>query len=398
MKKVIYISISILLVMLISIFIFGNISFASEEQVQEVQTETLENIKATVTETGDIYELEEFGSTLKYQDIKVKIEEGKLKGQVFEAVYCISYDTEGKIENYELNVGNTLDTTIMLENGGVKEVIILNYERTTYIYIMIAIFFLVILVIGRTKGIKAILAFIVTILGIFFVMLQSIINGQSAILMSILVSVGIIILTFIIISGFTKKTITAIIGTSGGVICAGVIAMLFGSLAKLSGVTEEAIYLSANSQQLVFNFRDLLFAGIVISSLGACMDVGMSIASALDELKEKNPLISKMELVRSGMNIGSDIIGTMTNTLILAYIGGSINIVLFYMVEQLAAGDILNIEIIATDIISAITASLGVMFTVPITAIVYGVLHRPGKEKYETKSKNVIDGKRSLKF
>ncbi len=396
-KKIITI-LSVLVILCLNI----NISFASEitepQIILDNPIEAIEDVEAEVYETGDIYEIEEHGSIQKYQDVKVQILEGEYKGQVFDTKYCISYDMNGKIDSYSLDVGNNVNTQIMLENGEVSEVVILNYERAPIIYIMIGIFFLVILLIGRTKGIKAILAFILTIIGIFFVMLQSIINGQSAVLMSILVSVGIIILTFIIISGFTKKTLTAIIGTSGGVICAGIIATIFGTLGKLSGVSEESVFLSANSQGLIFNFRELLFAGIVISSLGACMDVGMSIASALDELKEKNPDIGRFELIKSGMNIGGDIIGTMTNTLILAYIGGSINIVLLYIVEQMSLNEILNIEIIATDIISAITASLGVMFTVPITALVYGFLNKNNKEKYDTKSKNMVDGKRSLKL
>ena len=398
-----------IIIALIILFLNINISFASENtethvmldddtQMLDNSKETLKNIEVEVYETGGIYQVEEYGSIQKYQDVKVRILEGKYKGQEFETKYCISYDINGNIDSYSLEPGNKANTQITVEDGKITNVVILNYERAPVIYIMIGIFFLVILLIGRTKGIKAIIAFVLTIIAIFFVMLQSIINGQSAILMSIVVSVGIIIITFVIISGFSKKTLTAIIGTSGGVICAGMTALIVGAAAKLSGVNEEAIFLSANTQNLIFNFKELLFAGIVISSLGACMDVGMSIASALDELKEKKPDIGKFELIKSGMNIGGDIIGTMTNTLILAYIGGAINIVLLYIVEQFSINEIINIEIIATDVISAITASLGVMFTVPITAVVYGLLNKKNNNKEDNIKNNDKDRSRSLKL
>ncbi len=371
-----------------------------EETQNQIVTEPVEEIilvSAKVLSVGEVYEKEEFGNKLKYQDVEVEILEGKFENRIINVTYGITYDLEGAIENYELEKGNTVEIRITEENGEIKSTSIERLERSSYVYIMLAVFFILILVVGRKQGIKAIVAFLITILAIFYVMLESILNGKNAILMAILVSIGIIVTTFIVIAGFNKKSLTAMIGTSGGVISAALLAILFGVIAKLTGGQEEAIYLSMNTEGLVFNFKDLLFAGIVISSLGACMDVGMSIASSLDELRQKNPEIKPMELFKSGMNIGGDIIGTMTNTLILAYIGGAVNLVLLYMINELSVSQILNIELIATDAISALAASMGVILTVPITAAVYSMLNKP-KKIYQTESKTKIDGQRSLKL
>ena len=127
------------------------------------------------------------------------------------------------------------------------------------------------------------------------------------------------------------------------------------------------------------------------------MDVGMSIASSLDELKNKNREITWKELFKSGMNIGGDMIGTMTNTLILAYVGGALNIILLFLACDMSLTEIVNKESIATDAISAIAGSMGVVFTVPITSIVYALMNKD-KTHYKTKSDNKIDGKRSLKL
>ena len=146
-----------------------------------------------------------------------------------------------------------------------------------------------------------------------------------------------------------------------------------------------------------FNFRDLLFAGILVSALGACMDVGMSIASSLDEIKMKKPDITWQELLKSGMNIGRDVIGTMTNTLILAYVGGSLTLILLFMACNMNLFEILNKETIAEQIISAIAGSMGVVYTVPITSLAYSVLNRD-KVIYKKTSDNKLNGKRSLKI
>lgn len=349
---------------------------------------------AKVIEAGEVYEQEVMEYTMKVQDLKLQVLDGQFKGQILKSTYSISYDLEGKIEAYPLDKGNKVDIQISTENGEITEVVVQDIIRQNYIIIMVIAFFALILLVGRKQGLKAIVAFVLTIVAIFAVMLPCIMKGYSAILVSILVSAGIIILSFLIISGANKKSVTAMMGTVGGVVFAGVMAAIFGVIAKLSGGQEEAFYLSMNTQNLIFNYRELLFAGIVIASLGACMDVGMSIASALDELKQKNPGLTAKELFKSGMNIGGDVIGTMTNTLVLAYVGGAISLVLLFMVNDMSLAEIFNTERIATDTISAIAASMGVICTVPITALSYAMLNT--NSTYKTKPKDI--SKRSLKI
>lgn len=397
----------VILILLCLLIAFTGIVYAENDNNLENEVSTQLNLKATdndsivskakVIVAGEVYEETVMDYTLKLQKVKVEVLDGQYKGQTFDTTYSVSYDLDGKIEGYPLNVGTKVHVQISVVDDEINEVVVQDIIRSHYITAMLIVFFLLILLVGRKQGLKAILAFVLTIVAIFTVMLQCIIKGNSAILVSILVSIGIIVITFIIISGFNKKSYTAMLGTIGGVLCAGIMAGIFGIMAKLSGGQEESIYLSLNSQNLVFNFRELLFAGIIIASLGACMDVGMSIASALDELKQKSPNLTGKELFKSGMNIGSDVIGTMTNTLILAYVGGAINLVLLFMVNNMSIWDILNNEMIATDAISAIAASMGVIFTVPITAAVYAVLNN-GKKIYEKTKPEELEGKRTLKI
>lgn len=410
----------ILLIFILIVNMLLSISFATEQpsttettettNSEEATSETAKNSEEAVVEENKTFYVKakviEAGETTKktvgdiedtVQSVKIEILEGEYETKEFTTDFILSYDIEGKILAYELKKGDTVTVQLSVDANGNVSPAIEGIVRSNYIYIMVAIFLLSIILVGGKKGIKAIIGLIITILAVWFILIKLIFAGYNAILMSIVTCAVIIVLTFFVIGGINKKVITAAIGTLGGVISAGIVASIFSHLAELSGACEDAIQLSMNMQNATFNFRDLIFAGIVISALGACMDVGMSIASSLDEIKNKTKDISWKELFKSGMNIGRDVIGTMTNTLILAYVGGALKLILLFMACNMPITEILNKETIVEEIISAIAGSMGVVYTIPITAFVYAFLNRK-KTIYKTTSENLIDGKRSLKI
>ena len=351
-----------------------------------------------IIEAGEATEIVTGSVTEKIQKVTVEITEGDYVGEEYTTNYVLSYDIEGKILAYDLEVGDKVSVQIVEDESGNTSATVLDVVRADYIFIMFIVFLGSVVVIGGKKGVKAILGLIYTILLIYFVMIKGIFDGEDAILNSTITITLIIFGTFIIIGdGINKKILTAAIGTVGGVLSAGIMALIFNNLSKLTGAGEDAIQLSINMTTVNFNFRDLLFAGILVSALGACMDVGMSIASSLDEIKMKKPDITWQELLKSGMNIGRDVIGTMTNTLILAYVGGSLTLILLFMACNMNLFEILNKETIAEQIISAIAGSMGVVYTVPITSLAYSVLNRD-KVIYKKTSDNKLNGKRSLKI
>ena len=405
------------LIVLLAIIMLASVTYATDEvtteettteetvaeETQQEESTIIERniesvvVKAKVIKAGKPYEETTLEYTSTYQDVTVEILEGEFAGNTYEGQYCLSYDIDNKIVGYPISKGNKVFVQIT-KNGlsADPKVTVQDVIRENYLYVMIILFFLLILVVGRKQGLKAIIALVITIIAIFGIMLNAIFKGSSPILMSIGTSAIIIALTFLIVSGFNKKSLTAAIGTIGGVMCAGILASIFGYVAKLSGAGETAIYLTMNMKDITFNLREILFAGIVITSLGACMDVGMSIASALDELKQNNPEMDMKALIKSGMNIGKDIIGTMTNTLILAYVGGEISLILLFMVGDMSFTEIINKEMIITSAISSIAASMGVIFTVPITSFIYGFFNKKPRGR---RLKNIkIDGQRSLKI
>lgn len=354
-------------------------------------------VKARVIEAGEVKKVTTGTVEDTIQEVTIEILEGEYETKEFTTNYILSYDIEGKILAYELKEGNNVMAQIAKDSDGTVTVTVQDVQRSGFVYVMFFVFILSVILVGGKQGVKAVIGLLITILCIWFILIKGIFAGANPIWTSIGTSAVIIILTFFVIGGVSRKVITAAIGTLGGVVMAGIMAAIFSYLAKLSGACEDAIQLSINMKTITFNFRDLIFAGIVVSALGACMDVGMSIASSLDEIKNKTKDITWKELFKSGMSIGRDVIGTMTNTLILAYVGGALKLILLFLACDMHLGEILNKETIAEEIISAIAGSMGVVYTVPITAFVYSFLNRK-KTVYKTSSENKIEGKRSLKI
>ena len=354
-------------------------------------------VKAEVIEAGEVRKVTTGTVEDTVQEVVIEILEGEYETKEYTTDYVLSYDIDGKIFAYELEEGDKVIAQIAKSDDGAITVTVQDVQRNNYITIMFILFLASVIGVGGKQGVKAVIGLLITILSVWFILVKGIFAGWDPIWTSIGTSAVIIVLTFLVIGGISRKIVTAAIGTLGGVVMAGVMAAIFSHLAKLSGACEDAIQLSINMTTITFNFRDLIFAGIVVSALGACMDVGMSIASSLDEIKNKTKDITWQELFKSGMTIGRDVIGTMTNTLILAYVGGALKLILLFLACEIPFVDILNKETIAEEIISAIAGSMGVVYTVPITAFVYAFLNRK-KTIYKTTSENKIEGKRSLKI
>lgn len=405
LKKIALILITfVLMINCYMVVVYGAEAEANPEENAEAQnTELVENysdiqeVKARVMKAGEVRKVTTGSVEDTVQEVTIEILEGEYKGKEYTTDYVLSYDIDGKILAYELSEGNTVIVQLSQEQSGEVTVTVQDVQRDIYIYVMFIVFLASVILIGGKQGVKAVIGLLITMLCIWFILVKAIFEGADPIWTSIGTSAIIIVLTFLVIGGINRKVITAALGTLGGVVMAGIMAAIFSHLAKLSGACEDAIQLSINMKTVTFNFRDLIFAGIVVSALGACMDVGMSIASSLDEIKNKAKDISWQELFKSGMSIGKDVIGTMTNTLILAYVGGALKLILLFLACEMPISEIFNKEVIAEEIISAIAGSMGVVYTVPVTAFIYSFLNRK-KTVYKTTSENKVEGKRSLKI
>ncbi len=314
----------------------------------------------------------------------VKILNGKYKNmqiQVEENINDMMSYSEKVGVGTEVVLGLEMDDT----TGEIENSYIMTTRKDNYIIFLVIIFMFLIVIIGGFKGFKSLIALILTILAIFYVLLPKLLAGGNPILWSSFIAFIIAVFTMTIVSGFNKKTLAAIMGTLGGVLIGGFIAMGIGHVANLTGVSmDEAQYLAYIPQGTKFDFRGLLFGSIILGSMGAIMDVGMSIASSIIEIENTDKTLGIKPLFKSGMNIGKDIMGTMTNTLILAYIGSAVHFTLILMAYETSIMEILNNDLIATEIVRALSGTIGLLFAIPITAIIAASFGKLRKKNLET--------------
>lgn len=371
----------IVIVFLLFSLVFSDFSYAVIEKVEDENI--FQNTPAVIVKNNGVEnvedELDEMSSG-RVQNLVVEVLSGDKKGKQYNATYTVMA-REGS--NFEFDILKEGDKVYLTIDERMEEplVYVSGIQRHNSLLILAIIFLLAILVIGKKQGIKTIISLIITIIIVFFWALPSIINGASPLWVAIGVSSVITILTYIIISGFHKKTIAAILGTVGGLLLSALIVLIFGKAARLSGLNEESMYLAFLPQGTQFDLVEIIFAGIIIGALGACMDMAMSIASALEEIKKENPSANRRTLFKAGMNIGKDVMGTNTNTLILAYVGSSLTILILYMAYGMSFSEIADIEIISEAIIRSLAGSIGLIGVIPLTAFVSSLLYT--RDNYE---------------
>ena len=255
---------------------------------------------------------------------------------------------------------------------------IADIKRDNQIFVFTGIFFILLLLIGKKKGLTSIISIISTIALIFFMLLPMILNGFCPIASAVLTGIISTVITIYLVGGLNSKSSSAIIGTSISLIFAGALSMLAIYFAHLTGFAgEENMFLYTARPDL--SFTGILSASMIISALGALMDTAVSIASTVNEIFETDKSLSVKQLFKSGMNVGRDIIGTMSNTLILVYLGSSLTLVL--LSSNIDMNKFFNLNQVATEILSALTGSIAILFCVPITAIIAAYLIKRQKEK-----------------
>lgn len=333
------------------------------------KTELLENggrtfEKAEVLEVMQDNETES-GNFVGNQIVELKLLSGEYEGSKVEATSSSSYLFGAHCEKGM--------KVVAIVNESNEELVasVYSQNRGPVLWLLIGIFIAAVFLIGGKKGLASIGGLLFTMLCIFLLFLPMIYKGISPIFAAIVVVVLTTVVTMILIDGVSRKSVTAILGTILGVVVAAVFALLFGKAAGISGYNvsdiEELVYLAEKTD---IRIGELLFAGILIAALGAVMDVGMSIASTLNELQEKKESMSVKELFASGMNVGRDMMGTMSNTLILAFTGGSLNTLVFIYAYDYPYLQIINMYSVGIELMQGLSASMGVILTVPFTSLI----------------------------
>ncbi len=287
-------------------------------------------------------------------------------------------------ELYPVEVGDAI-ILYRIDFGSNVEWVLVSYQRESSLWLLAGLFVVLIILFGRMKGFSSIVSLGFTMYAIFFILIPAILANVNIYVLTLGIVLYVTLLTFILLSGISKKMVAATLGCFGGIATAALIAYVWMEIMKMSGVlSDEYIHLILLKDEIPIDLRGIMFIAVVIGALGAVMDVSMSIASALEEIIINSPNITPKEVIKSGLNIGRDIMGTMSNTLILAYIGSALPFILLLIIYARPINLLANSEYIASEIMQAIAGSLGILFAMPITAITTAALYRMTSKKSDT--------------
>lgn len=321
------------------------------------------------------------------QTAKVLVLGAKYKGKI---VNVENQLTSSPLYDIKIKAGNRVILSVEEHPKG-AEFYISDLERTPVLLIIGGIFLLLLLLIGGWQGLRSIVSILITATLVFFALVPAVLNNFPIIPTTVAIAFISTFITMFIVAGINLKSLSASLGTVLSVLIAGVMSSLVIKFAPLNGFnSQEAAMLFANRPDL--DYTGLLTASVIIASLGAVMDIGMSIASSICEFKKVNNELTTRELITSGLNVGKDIMGAMANTLILAYIGSALALVLLAANAPLIK--LLNLNSIAAEIASAVIGSVGIVLCVPITALIAGYLI--GKTKNKAEVSNVKSEKQEI--
>ena len=295
------------------------------------------------------------------QQLKLEISTGEYKRK-----RLIAKNFVGRIDNKPAKEGTKL---IISSFDNFVTTTVVNYSRETTIYVLVLIFLFILIVFGKMKGLKSIFSLAFTLICVIYLFTPMIIRGVDPIIASIIIvilSTSVILLS---LNGFCKKTIIAGASCIVCTLFAGLIAYIFGEITHISTLNateaQDLLFIAAKTP---LKIKNLFFAGILIASLGAIMDTTMSITSSVSEMKQLNPELKESQLLTSGMNVGKDIMGTESNTLILAFTGSSLNILIILFMYNIPYIQLINLDLLVLEIIQGLSASIAVILSIPITA------------------------------
>lgn len=345
-------SFSLVFILLTCVLLANGMIYATARSYEKVKAQVLEervNQEDIITQT-----------------VKVRILEGELMGKVLQFEHQPIRDSK-----YDILLQKNMKIFIQLtiENNRPVQVYFEDVVRETNLGILFGLFFILLLIFGGFKGFRAFISLIVTGLCIFKIFLPMILSGHSFLYTTVIVCCVIIFTSFILISGFTRKSLSAILGTIGGTLFSGLLALYFGNKIYLMGISDETIQMLATQSNQMIDYRGLLYSGITIGVLGAVMDVSMTITSVIYEIKRNSNGVRISSLIISGFSVGKDIMATMTNTLILAYAGTSLPLLFVLALSDMTMAEVVNSQYIASEIVRALSGSVGLILTIPITSI-----------------------------
>ena len=342
------------------------------QEAERCSARVVEVDNSTIIDTGLVRSGE--------QRCTLEVLDGIFKGRTVEGVNMLN----GSLEQDKLFVpGDKALVVISYDGDEVLSVTMTDHDRSTGELVLAALFILLLVAFAGRTGVRAVLSFVVTVLCLWKILVPLYLKGYNPIWVGLFVTLLLTVLIIALVYGFDRRCLAAVSGSFLGVLVTCVLGLVFTDLFKIHGAV------MAYSESLLYSgYQDLsltqiFMAAIFIGASGAIMDLSVDITSAVYEVVEKRPDLSWREAARSGMNVGRSAMGTMTTTLLFAYSGGYIALLMVFMAQGTPVEHILNYKYVASELIHTVVGSIGLVTVAPFTAFCAGFLltraHFPGK-------------------
>ena len=350
---------------LISIFFF-----LSGSNDQEIRAKVLEVSNSEIISSGV--------GRLGRQILTIRILKGPHKGEVLEATNHLTGSME--IDNF-YNKGETILAAIRVQDGIIKDVQAVDLYRWPSEAGLLLIFIISLVIFAGSIGVRALISFLASVLIIWHILIKGVLAGYSPIILTIIVLIilsGVILFS---IAGFNRKGLSAFLGTLAGLMVTAILAYIYGPNMGLNGMTAPFAQTLLFKGYININMQEIFFCSIILGASGAAMDIAMDISASIDEIYKKRPDISLKELTQSGFTIGRAVIGTMTTTLLLAYSGGYITLLMLFASQDTNFIRMTNYKLVSAEVLRILSGSIGLVLVAPLTAVIAAwIISREKKE------------------
>ncbi len=331
------------------------------ESVGEPQEQSYGSGEDTVTTSVQL----RFSGTVIY---------GENEGDNITGVQNIQLSALGSIPQVQVR-----DRVFVTDSGDGATYTMTEFYRSDRMIAVAAVFGVLLIVFGGLKGVSALISLALSVMSVFAFLVPAILSGFNIYLCVAAVCAYNIAVTPLLVGGFSKKSLASILGCVGGVGIAALTTRLLCSLWTVSGITDEdMIFVMMIDTGTPIDLNAIIFAMVLIGALGACIDVSMSIASPVFETAGDENFGA---LLRFGVNIGRDILGAQTSTLVLAYIGSSLSTVLLLMFYQNSLLELFNLEMVVAEVMETLVGAFAILFTIPATALVAALIRAPAAHR-----------------
>ena len=308
------------------------------------------------------------------QTLLVEVTSGQYKGQTI-----LTDNAVGPLYGEPAKAGQRVTLILSTYADGTVRASVYEYDRSLPIALVLAVFFLVTVLVGGKTGAKSILGLAFSVAVLLLLLIPLLMKGWPTIPTTFVLCAYVTVVCFLLLGGTGRKVWCACLGTVVGMALAMAFGLAAQALTHIDGlrISDVEPLLQLRQTGTPIGLRGLLVAGIIISAMGAVMDVAMSVASALSELKVVNPALTWQDLWRSGMNIGRDMVGTMTNTLIMAFLGSGFTLIIYLYSLNLPFHELMSSTYLALEVVSGVASAIGVILAIPLTALLSARLSRP---------------------